>query len=130
VRWTNIPQLSAWDAPFQRLGNSVGNSHGTLALILDRLLFRRSGLTVRVIRPKRGWLLSCVSGGGWPPTLLSQLLSAQPSSGHSWTLRRAASRITCPSTPTRVSPIPYTGHWQMNSSGPVVGSGHTHHRKS
>jgi hypothetical protein len=55
--------------------------------------------------------------GGWPPTLLS----AQPSSGHSWTLRRAASRITCPSMPTRVSPIPYTGHWQMNSSGPAGG---------
>ena len=32
--------------------------------------------------------------------------------------------------PTRVSLIPYTGHWQMNSSGPAGGSGHTHHRKS
>ncbi len=49
------------------------------------------------------------------------------SSGQSWTLRRAASRISCPSMPTRVSPIPYTGHWQMNSSGPAGGSGHTHH---
>jgi hypothetical protein len=27
--------------------------------------------------------------------------------------------------PIRVSPIPYTGHWQMNSSGPAGGSGHT-----
>ena len=52
------------------------------------------------------------------------------SSGQSWTLQRAASRITCPSMPIRVSPIPYTGHWQMNSSGPAGGSGHTHHRKS
>ena len=51
-------------------------------------------------------------------------------SGHSWTLRRAASRITWPSMPTRVFPIAYTGHWQMNSSGPVGGSGRTHHRKT
>jgi hypothetical protein len=32
--------------------------------------------------------------------------------------------------PTRVSPIPNIGHWQMNSSGPAGGSGHAHHRKS
>jgi hypothetical protein len=31
---------------------------------------------------------------------------------------------------TRVSPIPYASHWQLNSSGPAGGSGHTHHRKS
>ena len=102
----------------------------TQRLAADRLLFRRGGLPIRVIGSKRGWLLSCVSGGGRPPTLLSPLLSAQTSSGHSWTLRWAASRITCPSMPTRVCPIPYTGHWQMNSSGPAGGSGHTHHWNS
>jgi hypothetical protein len=46
------------------------------------------------------------------------------SSGQSWTLERAASRISCPSMPIRVSPIPYTGHWQMNSSGPAGGRPH------
>jgi hypothetical protein len=35
----------------------------------------RSGLPGRVIRSKRGWLLSCVRGGDCPPTLLSPLLS-------------------------------------------------------
>jgi hypothetical protein len=47
---------------------------------VDRPLIRRSGLPVGVIRSKRGWLLSCVGGGGWLPTLLSLLLSAQPRS--------------------------------------------------
>jgi hypothetical protein len=28
---------------------------------------------------------------------------------------------------TRVSLIPSVGHWQMNSSGPLGGSGHAHH---
>ena len=41
---------------------------------------RRSGLPVRVIRPEHGWMLLCVSGGGWLLTLLSRLLSAQPRS--------------------------------------------------
>jgi hypothetical protein len=39
---------------------------------------RRGGLPVRVIRPKRGWMVSFVSDGGWLSTLLSPLLSAQP----------------------------------------------------
>ena len=41
---------------------------------------RCSGLPVRVIRPEHGWMLLCVSGGGWQLTLLSRLLSAQPRS--------------------------------------------------
>ena len=39
-----------------------------------------SGLPVRVIRSKRGWMLSCVRGGGWLAPLLSLLLSPVPSS--------------------------------------------------
>jgi hypothetical protein len=39
-------------------------------------------------------------------------------------ISRDASRISCASMPTRVSPIPNTGHWQMNSSGPAEGSAH------
>ena len=46
------------------------------------------------------------------------------SSGHNWTACRAASRISCASMPTRVSPVP---RWQMNSSGPLGGSGQAHH---
>jgi hypothetical protein len=40
---------------------------------LDRLLFRGRGLRVRVIRPKRGWLLSYVDGRGCLSTMLSSL---------------------------------------------------------
>ncbi len=55
----------------------------------------------------------------------------QPSfSGHSWTLRRAASRISCASMPTRVSATPNLCHSQTNSSGPLGGSGHPHHREN
>lgn len=36
---------------------------------------RRSGQPVRLIRSKRGWMLSCVHGGDWLPPLLSSLLS-------------------------------------------------------
>jgi hypothetical protein len=46
----------------------------------DRPFFRRSGLPVRVIRSKRGWMLWCVPGGGWLAPLLSPLLSLLPSS--------------------------------------------------
>jgi hypothetical protein len=37
----------------------------------DRPFFKRSGLPVRLIRSKRGRMLSCVSGRDWLPTLLS-----------------------------------------------------------
>jgi hypothetical protein len=43
--------------------------------LADLPLMRRSGLPVRVIRSKRGWMLSCVSDRGCLPTLLSPLLS-------------------------------------------------------
>jgi hypothetical protein len=35
-------------------------------------VFRRSGLPVQVMRPKRGWMLSCVRGRGWLAPLLSE----------------------------------------------------------
>jgi hypothetical protein len=38
VRWADIPLLSHGARLIQWLGNSVGNSYGALALILDRLL--------------------------------------------------------------------------------------------
>jgi hypothetical protein len=46
---------------------------------------------------------------------------------HTRMLRCAASRISCASMPTRVSPVP---SWQINSSGPLGGSGQAHHRES
>jgi hypothetical protein len=42
----------------------------------DLPLFRRSGLPVRAIRSKRGWMLLCVHGGGWLAPLLSPLPSS------------------------------------------------------
>jgi len=42
--------------------------------------FRGIGLPVRVIRSKRGWMLSCVRAGGWLAPLLSLWLSLVPSS--------------------------------------------------
>ena len=37
----------------------------------DRPFFRRSGVPVRLIRSKRGWMLSCVRDRGWLVPLLS-----------------------------------------------------------
>ena len=55
----------------------------------------------------------------------------QPSSsGHSRTLRRAASRMSCASMPVRDSAMPNAGHSQTNSSGPAGGSGQVHHRET
>ena len=55
----------------------------------------------------------------------------QPSfSGHSRTLRWAASRMSCASMPVRDSAMPNAGHSQTNSSGPAGGSGQVHHRET
>jgi hypothetical protein len=62
----------------QRLGNSVGNSHGAVALILDRLLSGRTypklAPITRVMRCRRSLLLagavavtSLLSTRRWPP---------------------------------------------------------------
>jgi hypothetical protein len=48
-------------------------------------------------------------------------------SGQTRTLCCDASKISCASMPTRVSPAP---SWQTNSSGPLGGSGHAHHRQT
>jgi hypothetical protein len=53
----------------------------------------------------------------------------QPSSsGQSRILWPAASRISCASSPARLSGIPSVGHSQTNSRGPAGGSGHAHQR--
>ena len=85
----------------------------------------------RTARPGPLWV-SCLS---WPYPLVrgepAQAGHRQPSSsGHSRTLRCAASSISCASMPARVSAIPYIGHWQTNSSGPLGGNGHAHQRKN
>ena len=48
-------------------------------------------------------------------------------SGQAWTLRCAASRISCASMLTRVSAAP---SWQIKSIRPLGGSGHVHQRES
>ena len=62
-------------------------------------VFRRSGLPVRVIRSKRGWMPSCASGGGWLPTLLSPLLSVScnpvAAGGGLWIHASDSSRSGC-----------------------------------
>ncbi len=76
----------------QRITTTKG-SRGQLRNTTPRDLtrFRRSGLSVRVIRSERGWILSCVGAGVWLPTLLSSLLSAQPRSSGGKATRTARS---------------------------------------
>ena len=82
LRWADILQSFAWDAlcPAAWLQHWL-HSHGVLALILDRLLFRRSGSPVGVIRGKRGGMLSYVNGRDLSSTLLSPLLSTIRAAG-------------------------------------------------
>jgi len=75
----------------QRLGYSLGYSRGGTVLILDRLLFRHSGLPVRLIRSKRGWMLSCVRDRGW----LVPLLSAAGSTGSRGMLTAMPADLPC-----------------------------------
>jgi hypothetical protein len=56
--------------------------------------------------------------------------SGQPSPpGQSRMLRRAASRISCASMLTGVSPVPRVGQRQMNFSSPLGGRGQAHNRE-
>ena len=55
---------------------TLGSDRSGVGATLDLPFFRRNGLPVRLIRPERGWMLSCVRGRGWLAPLLSSLLSA------------------------------------------------------
>jgi len=57
--------------------------------------FRRSGLPVRLIRSKRGWMLSCVRDRGWVVPLLSALLSAAGSTGSRGMLTAMPADLPC-----------------------------------
>ena len=61
----------------------------------DRPLFRRGGLPVRLIRSKRGWMLSCVRDRGWVVPLLSALLSAAGSTGSRGMLTAMPADLPC-----------------------------------
>jgi hypothetical protein len=76
VRWADIPQLSTRDQRCPAAWQQYWQQSRRTASIPDRMLFRRSGLPVRLTRSKRGRMLSCVDGRGWLPPLLSSLLSA------------------------------------------------------
>ena len=55
---------------------TLGSDRSGVGATLDLPFFRRNGLPVRLIRSKRGWMLSCVRGRDWLSPLLSSLLSA------------------------------------------------------
>lgn len=63
------------------LVSRVANSSIVAEKMDERPLFRRSGLPARVVRPERGWMLSCVSGRDWLLTLLS---GSEPALTGSW----------------------------------------------
>ena len=50
---------------------TLGSDRSGVGATLDLPFFRRHGLPVRLIRPERGWMLSCVRGRGWLAPLLS-----------------------------------------------------------
>jgi hypothetical protein len=61
LRWADIPQLSAWDAHCP----AAWLQPRALALILERLLFRRRRRPSQMIGRERDGMLSCVRGRGW-----------------------------------------------------------------
>ncbi len=114
----------------------------------------RTGSSASATKPPSAWTGTCAPAPGTPTPggpscggssgyvfIASQIVPSERllagrcapdlahgvSSGHTRILCCAASRISCASMPTRVSPV---SSWHMNSRGPRGGSGHAHHRES
>ena len=80
--------LSHQPGPSSRARRSSASSSGGAprrsrpARTADLPLIRRSGLPVRRLRPKRGWMSSRVRGRGWLPPFLSARSAGAPMPGY------------------------------------------------